>query len=266
MSEYELFDTESGNAVVVALDHGISKGAVEGFERPRETLHSVLEGEPDALITRPPFAERYDDIISERDVDVILTGDVLSFSTTPAKREPSDIWTGAFSLDLLKELNPAGVKVVLIFGRDDRETYQRNVEHIVDLYEGLRGTGIPLIVEPVMWGPRIPDELSVDPGYVTHASRIGWELGSDILKVPYTGDPDQFEELVDQSPVPVTILGGPANGVEPMLSEVSDAIEAGARGVMIGRSIWQTDSPAQMVRHMKDIVHGGKRIDDLEIE
>lgn len=263
MSEYDLFDTESGNTVVVALDHGISKGAVEGFENPEKTLRSVLDGHPDALITRPPFAERYADILSSSEVEVILTGDVLSFSTVPAKREDSDIWTGAFSTELLQDLDPAGVKIVLIFGRDDREVYQRNVEHIVRMYESLRGTDIPLIVEPVMWGPRVPDELGVDQRYVTHSTRIGWELGADIMKLPYTGDPDGFEELVEQTPVPVTILGGPVSGVRSMLSDVSAAIDAGARGVMIGRSIWQTEDPAQMVRLMRDIVHDRASVDDL---
>ncbi|MFY4813497.1 hypothetical protein [Haloarcula argentinensis] len=32
MSEYDLLDTASGNAVVVVLDHGLGMGAIDGFE------------------------------------------------------------------------------------------------------------------------------------------------------------------------------------------------------------------------------------------
>ncbi|MFC6976904.1 hypothetical protein ACFQL1_22840 [Halomicroarcula sp. GCM10025709] len=36
---------------------------------------------------------------------------------------------------------------------------------------------------------------------------------------------------------------------------------AGARGVMIGRSIWQTADPAAMVEAMRQIVHEGRSAD-----
>ncbi|MHC3381364.1 hypothetical protein [Haloarcula sp. H-GB5] len=32
MSEYDLLDTASGNVVVVALDHDLGMGAIDGFE------------------------------------------------------------------------------------------------------------------------------------------------------------------------------------------------------------------------------------------
>ncbi|MFC6976902.1 hypothetical protein ACFQL1_22830 [Halomicroarcula sp. GCM10025709] len=46
MSGADLLDTDSENAVVVALDHGIAKGALDGFEDPRRTLAAVLAGVP----------------------------------------------------------------------------------------------------------------------------------------------------------------------------------------------------------------------------
>jgi len=44
--DYDLFDTESGNAVVIALDHGLGMGALEGFEDAGATLDAVLAGDP----------------------------------------------------------------------------------------------------------------------------------------------------------------------------------------------------------------------------
>jgi len=41
------------------------------------------------------------------------------------------------------------------------------------------------------------------------ASRLGAELGADIIKTHYTGTIDTFREVVSTTPVPVVIAGGP---------------------------------------------------------
>jgi DhnA family fructose-bisphosphate aldolase class Ia len=264
MSVHKLLETPSGNAVVVALDHGLSLGAPDGFKNPVETLDRVLEGGPDAVLVGPHFARRYSDRLDRADVDVVLTADVVTWSTSPGHDDGEDLWTPAFDVELLRELDPVGVKVVLVFGRDDNETFRRNVEYVSQLAEDLRGTDIPLVVEPVMWGNRIPDQLETDAEYVADALRMGWEFGADILKAPYTGDVDSFEEIVTNAPVPVMILGGEATGTtRGMLESVEGAMDAGARGLMIGRTIWKSDDPARTVDALTDIVHDGATVNDV---
>lgn len=264
MTDHALLDTPSGNAVVVALDHGLSMGAPAGFEDPAATLDRVLEGEPDAVLVGPHFARRYSDRLADVGVDTVLTADVVTWSTSPGRDDGEDIWTPAFDAELLTDLDPVGVKVVLVFGRDDTETFRRNVEYVADLAEQLRGTDVPLVVEPVMWGERIPDQLGTDPEYVADGLRMGWEFGADILKAPYTGDVDSFEEIVENAPVPLMILGGPAgSSTRDMLASVEDAMSAGARGLMIGRRIWKSDDPARTVAALNEIVHDGRSVDDV---
>jgi len=258
MSEYELLETRSGNAVVVALDHGLSLGAVEGFHDPGETLDRVLDADPDAVLVGPHFARRFDDRLNQSDTDVVLTADIVTFSPNPGHDEGDDIWTPAFDTDLLLDLDPVGVKAVLVFGRDDTEMFRRNQAYIAELAEDLRGTGVPLAVEPVMWGRRIPGSFEADPDLVARATRMAWEYGADILKAPYTGDVDSFGPIVRNAPVPTMILGGPASGTtREMLDDVAGPMEAGARGLMIGRSIWKADDPTRTVSALNRIVHDG---------
>lgn len=264
MTEIPLLDTPSGNAVVVALDHGLSLGAPDGFRTPEKTLDRVLQGNPDGVLVGPHFARHYQDRLKESDVDVVLTADVVTWSTSPGRDHGEDLWTPAFDAEFLREFNPEGVKIVLVFGRDDNETFRRNVEYVSELAEELRGTGIPLVVEPVMWGERIPDQLETDPEFVADALRLGWEFGADILKAPYTGSIDSFEPIVSNAPVPVMILGGPASGTtRAMLESVEEAVAAGARGLMIGRTIWKSDDPAQTVDALTKIVHEGASVSDV---
>lgn len=264
MTDHALLDTPSGNAVVVALDHGLPLGAPAGFEDPAAVLDQVLDGQPDGVLVGPHFARRYSDRLDDADVDTVLTADVVTWSTSPGRDDGEDIWTPAFDAEFLCDLDPAGVKAVLVFGRDDVETFRRNVEYVAELAEELRGTDVPLVVEPVMWGNRIPDEFETDPEYVADALRMGWEFGADILKSPYTGSIDSFEEIVANAPVPLMILGGPAAGsTRDTLASVEGAMSAGARGLMIGRRIWKSEDPARTVAALNDIVHDGRSVSEV---
>ena len=264
MTAHEIFDTPSGNSVVVALDHGLTLGAPEQFTDPAETLGRVLEGEPDAVLVGPHFARRYGDLLDRAGVDVVLTADVVTWSTRPGRDDGLDLWTPAFETSLLCDLDPVGVKTVLVFGRDDADTFRRNIAHIGRLAEELRGTGVPLVVEPVMWGERVPGRLESDPAYVADALRMGWEFGADVLKSPYTGDPDSFEEIVSNTPVPVMILGGPQTGTtRSLLESIEGAIAAGAHGLMVGRSIWKSEDPTQTITAINRIVHDGASVDEV---
>lgn len=255
---YDFLDTQSGNAVVVALDHGLNMGAVDGFQQPESTLQAVLAGDPDGVLVGPHFARRFADTLESSGVDILLTADAALFSARPGARTGEDIWTPAFSTSFLREFDPAGVKIALVFGRDDPRVFERNVAHVCELAERLHDTGIPLVVEPVMWGRHVPDDRSTDPDLVGNASRLAWEYGADVLKIPYTGDRETFESIVGASPVPVTVLGGPSSGrTESMLETVSEAVVAGARGPIIGRSIWQTPDPERVVAALGAVVHQG---------
>lgn len=259
----DLTDTRSRN-VVVALDHGLGMGAVEGFTDPEATLRDVLEADPDGVLIGPHFARRFSGVLEEYDADVVATGDVVTNSTRPGYDDGVDLWEPAFDTDLLLDLDPAGVKVVLVFGREDKETFRRNLGHIAALAEELRGTGVPLVVEPVMWGTRIDGRFETDPEYVARACRMAWEYGADVLKAPYTGDRETFEPIVENAPVPVMILGGPASGTTgAMLSDVSGAMEAGARGVMIGRSIWKSGDTGETISALNRVVHDGASVDEV---
>lgn len=264
MSQYDLFETPSGNAVVVALDHGLSLGAVEGFKNPETTLQAVLDGQPDGVLVSAHFARHFGDVIADAGTDLLITIDCVTFSTKPGMDDGADIWTSILDRDLLYDLDPAGVKVVLVFGREDRDLFQRNISFVTEMAAELRGSSIPLIIEPVMWGRGIPEPRETDPEYVERASRMAWEYGADVLKVPYTGSPSSFEPVAANAPVPVMILGGPSGGgVRSTLEAVHGAVSAGARGLVIGRRIWQTEDPTAVITAMNGIVHEDKTVAEV---
>lgn len=93
---------------------------------------------------------------------------------------------------------------------------------------------------------------------VAHAVRIGVELGADLVKTQYSGDPDSFSTVIDAAcGVPVVIAGGERVPVSEALENAHGAMIAGAAGVCFGRNTYHRTDPATFVRMLASIVHDG---------
>ena len=95
-----------------------------------------------------------------------------------------------------------------------------------------------------------------DPEIVKYSARVAAELGADIVKGYYTGDPKTFREVIEYCPVPYVVLSGPAGGdPEDFLKFVQEAIACGASGVSVGRNVWTHPNPTAMTRAVCRLVH-----------
>lgn len=75
---------------------------------------------------------------------------------------------------------------------------------------------------------------------VRHGARIAADLGADIIKVPFTGTAESFRTVVESTyGVPVVMAGGPIAPVQTFIEEAHAAIEAGARGIAVGRNYFE---------------------------
>jgi DhnA family fructose-bisphosphate aldolase class Ia len=121
--------------------------------------------------------------------------------------------------------------------------------------------GMPILAMMYTRGPKIKNEYDVE--LVKHAARVGAELGADVVKVPYTGSPESFSEVVEGCPVPVVIAGGEKMGNDQdILKMVKGAIEAGGAGVSIGRNVFQHKDPSKIVQVISKIVHNGDSVEE----
>jgi fructose-bisphosphate aldolase/2-amino-3,7-dideoxy-D-threo-hept-6-ulosonate synthase len=84
---------------------------------------------------------------------------------------------------------------------------------------------------------------------------VAAEVGADIVKCSYTGDIDSFRDVVRGTLAPVVIAGGPKMDSDyDILCMVRDSLEAGGKGVSIGRNIFQHKDVEGMTRAVSDIV------------
>ena len=82
----------------------------------------------------------------------------------------------------------------------------------------------------------------------------GLTLGADLVKTAYSGSPEAFARVVESTRLPV--VAGESKGTdEETLEMVRGAMDAGAAGVSMGRSIFQHDDPEAITRAVSAVVH-----------
>ena len=84
------------------------------------------------------------------------------------------------------------------------------------------------------------------------ATRIVAEMGANIIKSYYC---DNFEEVVAACPVPIVVAGGKKLPEDEALTLAYKSISGGARGLDMGRNIFQSEHPVEMAQAIRKIVH-----------
>jgi DhnA family fructose-bisphosphate aldolase class Ia len=150
-----------------------------------------------------------------------------------------------------------GVDVVLAsisLGSGDAAVDSANVEMFARLVAEARSVGMPIggEVYPGVYG-QISNEAFHD--LISNSCRIIAELGADFIKTFYTGP--RFNEIVKSTPVPLICLG--ADKVEEIqaLGMAEKAIQAGARGVVFGRNVFEGARPKDFLAALGEIVRQG---------
>ncbi len=250
-----LFDADTGRTVIVAIDHGVG-GVPEGLEVLRERLGGIIDGEPDGLILSAGVARHMSDMLLGRGrPGLVVTVDRRIGSTLQGTPSRGDEYLLTVPVEDAARLGADGVKMVMIYGRDSARVHADNVKAVAHVASECERHGIPLILEPVLWGEHATDEHRSDPEILAHMCRMGVEAGADLLKVHHVDN--GFGQVVYETAVPIVILGGAKTDTDDeMLDMVSSAVEDGARGVAFGRNVFQREDPASVIRDLRKAVHG----------
>ena len=90
---------------------------------------------------------------------------------------------------------------------------------------------------------------------VSHCVRIAFELGADIIKTQYTGDPQTFSQVVNAANGrPILIAGGSLCEENKLFEIVKGATEAGAAAVSIGRNVFNRSNSAEIINTIHKII------------
>jgi len=224
-----------GKAVIVAMDHCITAGVVPGLVDVRRAVREVVAGGADAVMTTIGMARAVRDDIGGAGSIVVLDSErsVAGYAVEAALR------FGADAVEL---------KVFPGSPIDDK------LGELRELAAQAERCGLPFLAEAI---PVSFTEVSAHTvGNIANAARICAEAGADFIKVPFAGSVEEYRSVIAGTFAPVLVLGGtPLTDPTAVLRLAANAMEAGARGVVFGRNVFQATSPARTVAALAALVH-----------
>ena len=215
----------NGTLLLAALDHGQYVGVPDGLPDVIRAVESIRGCDVDGYILNPGAAEALRDF----DPSKLL---VLRVSHAGTLLSNTSLFNRYFlePEDALRLGADAVISMVMLGHDRDSDSLGELTKAVADYHR----FGIPVIAEA------LPADagLMSSPKTIADISRICAELGADIVKTAYTPD---FRKVVTSCLAPVIIAGGSKG--EDFLRIVAEAMRAGAKGLAMGRNLFQREDP-----------------------
>jgi len=208
-----------GRTVMLAADHGYFLGPTSKLEIPRKTLEPLL-----------PYADA-----------VMVTRGVVRTSIDPGSNVPIVLRVSGGASVLNEDLSNEKITTSM------KEAVRMNASAVaLSIFVGAPHEHESLV--------NLGKELEKrDARYLGLACRIAAEFGAHFVKTYYA---EGFSKVVESCPVPLVVAGGPKLETELDALELAyEAVQDGARGVDMGRNIWQSTNPVGMIRGIRAVVH-----------
>ena len=243
-----------GKYLVVPMDHGITLGAVTGLVDLESTIDALTRGGADAVLTQRGVAPRVHGNRNGAGYIVHLNGSTAIGPDEADKRETGTV----------EDAIRAGADAVSFHINVGSEYEPDQITALTDVTREAERFGLPVLAMTYARGPDIsdpsdPEAYAEDLG---HAARLGEELGADLIKTSYSGDAESFRRVVESTRLPVLIAGGSKGTDRETLSMVRGAMDAGAAGVSMGRSLFQHETPEAIAEAVAAVIHDDASPDD----
>lgn len=240
-----LMDPTSGKTVLLPMDHGASEGMLAGLEDTGTFLRSVRTAPINGVVLHKGMTRAFGPDLSPN------TNLIVHLSAGTKHGLPAYNKALVCSVQEAIRLGADCLSVHINIGNDLEDRMLSDLGAVTDEAHQL---GMPVLAMIYARGGQIVNEL--DPVLINHSIRIGAELDADMIKVPYSGDPESFSRAVSGCPVPVVIGGGPQkDSFEELLDQVREALNTGIAGVSIGRNVFQHPEPLQAIEAIAALVH-----------
>ena len=232
-----IFNPDSGNTVMLAIDHGYFQGPTTGLERIDLTVVPIMPLADALMMTRGVLRTMVPPSINKPIVMRCSGGPSIL-------KELSDEHLAVDIEDAIR-MNVTAITLQVFIGGEFESRSVHNLTRLVDM--GMR-YGIPTMAVTA-----VGKNMVRDAKYFRLACRMCAELGANILKTYYV--PEDFETITSSCPVPIVMAGGKKLPELDALTMAYNAIQGGASGVDMGRNIFQSDAPEAMMQAIKKVVH-----------
>ncbi len=244
---------DSGKAVYIPIDHGIG-GVKKGLENPIEILETLVSCGIDGTLMQYGLAKQTISIFEKNPaIKKIIALDYRHYWKIPGF---NDGLYDCFQYATVKQaidLNCDAVKVMVPYGENNEFTIKA-LKIVASVLKEASEYKVPVMVEPL---PTNNCDIKYKNNFevLNNIVRISYELGADLLKIPYIGTKEEFSKMVKDCPVPIMVLGGSPTDINELFIRTEEIIKTGSKGVVFGRNVWGHPQMKGVVKGLIEIVH-----------
>ena len=260
------FCQEDGKYFILALDHG--NGGRIALSNPGEVIKKAVDAGVDGVLTNYGVFKAFPEAFVREDgheVGKMLRIDRLGtvLGTHYLHEQPGLRWNLE---EAQKTLGINGVMCMGFPGMPDgpngENTDELSVQLIADMVQECDRLGLVSAAEMLPRGKsNDPADRTVEAMKI--ACRVAAEYGADLVKTEVVGTAEEFHTVVENTYVPVLALGGVKNAdVKAVFAQCKNAMDAGCKGLVVGRNIWGDANVAGMVKALKAIVHENATVEE----
>ncbi len=242
---------ETGRSLVVAVDHGMALGPMTGINDLKTTVSELdATGTIDAwLITKGMYTHSFE--------PAGQPGIIMRASGAATIAGP-DLCHEGITSDVEEALS-LGADAVAVSAFIGSEFEHQTLVDTANMATACHRFNVPLL--GVMGLGKTNEGMKKDPKFIALGARVGAEHGADIIKTYYTET--DFDKVVAGCPVPVMIAGGPKCETDlDTLKMIHGALQDGARGIVMGRNVWQSPHPAALLAAVHGLIHGNLSVQE----
>lgn len=246
-----LVNPKSNKMMAITVDHAISRGIapMTGIQDIQGAIDKIVAGRPDAMTMTGPIAER---CLGKHAGKVSLLCKISSYSpVSPTQDAVFGTVDSAIAL---------GADAVSMGCMTLGDFQNEQFEAIGKVAQECRLKGMPLIGHVYPKGESVPVDKRTAWENIAYCVRSACELGMDIVKTTYTGDPESMAKAISCVPSSfrVVIQGGDAcKTLDDYLNMTYDAMQCGVGGVTMGRFVWDYKDVTALVIALRYIIHEG---------
>lgn len=253
-NHYYRFFREDGKALILAFDH-VSNGDI--WIDAGKVIEGAAAGGMDGIMSTYGIISHYRKEIGR--MGTMLRMEVLGSGLVPFNPIMGQPMRTPYTVQDALHL---GVDGIMMMGILANEYDTQNLIYIASMVAECDRYGLVTAAEMLPNGfSSTPEDRSVRSMNI--ACRVGAELGLDIVKTVFVEPVEEFKKVVDNCHTDVLALGGaPVNDDRAVLQNAKNAMDAGCKGLVIGRNVWGHKNVAGMARALGRIVHEDASVEE----
>lgn len=238
-----------GKFLFLAYDQGIEHGPTDFNDKnvdPRYIIDIAKKGRFTGLVFQKGIAQKYYSEIKKSKIPLILK---LNGKTSLVKGDPLSAQIA--TVEEAVKLGAAAVGFTMYIGSIHEEEM---IEEFSNIEHEAHSKGLPVIA----WiYPRGKSVAKKDPvALMAYATRVGLELGADIIKIHPTSEKikDLSWAVKSAGKAKVVGAGGHKENLKELVDQIKCYMKAGFSGMAIGRNVWQADDPMKITKELKRVI------------